>query len=168
MGATAFDFADLYTAECGRLRRFVSRLVGNGAAADDLVQQAFLKLIVAGERDDLQNYPAYLTHVVRNLAFNHLRDLGRRGEVFLPEGELNTVADSRPSPEEAAIFRSELRRVLKAVAALPNRRRQAFILNKFEGLSYDEIAARLCISRNTVISHIVIALADLDRMLSTR
>jgi RNA polymerase sigma factor (sigma-70 family) len=49
------------------------------------------------------------------------------------------------------------------VAALPPRRREAFVLNKFEGMSYDEIAARQGVSRNTVISHIVIALADLDR-----
>ena len=66
------------------------------------------------------------------------------------------------------IDRCELRRVLEAVATLPLRRRQAFVLHKFEGLSYDEIAARQGVSRNTVITQIVSALADLDRRLGQK
>lgn len=163
MDVRVIDIADLYTSEWSRLRRLVSRLVGNRAAAEDLVQQAFEKLLRVAETGKLDNCPAYLTCTARNLALNHLRDQARRREIVIAEAE--SVADAGPSPESTAIYRCELRRVLAAVAALPPRRREAFILNKFQDLSYDEIAARQGVSRNTVISQIVIALADLDRRL---
>ncbi len=168
MSARAIDIAGLYTSEQGRLRRLVRRLVGSRAAADDLVQQAFVKLMASSERGSLENCPAYLTCTVRNLALNHMRDLDRRREVDLPDAKLHAIPDHNPTPETVAIVRCELRRVLEAVAALPPRRREAFVLNKFEGMSYDEIAARQRVSRNTVISHIVIALADLDRRIARK
>ena len=63
------------------------------------------------------------------------------------------------------LYRNELRRLLRAIAALPRRRREAFVMRKLDGLSYDEIALRMGISRNTVISQIVAAMAELDRRL---
>jgi RNA polymerase sigma-70 factor (ECF subfamily) len=65
-----------------------------------------------------------------------------------------------------ALYRSELRRLLQAIADLPPRRREAFVLNRIEGLTYDEVAERMGISRNTVITQIVAALAELDKRLS--
>lgn len=166
MPAHTIDLAGLYTSEHGRLKHLVRRLVGNRATAEDLVQQAFLKLLDKADRDDLANYPAYLTSAVRHLAFNHIRDTTRHGEVKLPDADFHEIADTAASPEIIALYRCELRRVLHAVMALPPRRREAFVLNKFEGMSYDDIAARQGISRNTVISQIVAALADLDRLIS--
>ena len=163
MSAKTFDIAALYISEQRRLRQLIRRLVGNKATTEDLVHQAFAKLLAAADTGDLNNCPAYLTTTARNLALNHLRDLKRHGEVGIPDAELHAIPDANPSPEMTAVYRCELRRVLQAVASLPVKRREAFILNKFEGMSYDEIAARQGISRNTVISHIVIALADLDR-----
>jgi len=168
MSVQTIDWAGLYASEHGRLKKLVRRLVGNKATAEDLVHQAFLKLIATAECGDLANCPAYLTCTARNLALNHLRNTSRRAEIDLPEAEFNAIADSRPSPEMTAILRCELRRVLQAVAGLPPRRREAFVLNKFEGLSYDQIAARQGVSRNTVITQIVAALADLDRRLDQK
>lgn len=168
MSVHAIDLTGLYASEQGRLKRLVKRMVGNRTTAEDVVQQAFVKLMAAAGHGDLANCPAYLTRTARNLALNHLRDASRRAEVGLPDGELEAIADGRPSPETEAIYRCELRRVLAAVAALPRRRREAFVLHKFEGLSYDEIAARQGISRNTVISQIVSALVDLDRQLAPK
>jgi RNA polymerase sigma factor (sigma-70 family) len=161
MSARTIDLAGLYASEQGRLKRLVKRLVGSKATAEDVVHQAFVNLMARPECGDLVNCPAYLTCTARNLALNHLRDTSRRSEVDLAAEALDAVADPRPSPEVTTMFRCELRRVLRAVAALPPRRREAFILNKFEGMSYDQIAARQGVSRNTVISQIVGALADL-------
>ncbi|TWB12211.1 RNA polymerase sigma-70 factor (ECF subfamily) [Rhizobium sp. ERR 1071] len=163
MSAKTFDIAGLYVSEQRRLQQLIRRLVGNWATTDDLVQQAFTKLVAAADTGNLDNCPAYLMTTARNLALNHLRDLKRHGEVGIPDAELHAIPDGRPSPEMTAIYRCELRRVLQAVASLPIKRREAFVLNKFEGMGYDEIAARQGISRNTVISHIVLALAELDR-----
>jgi RNA polymerase sigma-70 factor (ECF subfamily) len=168
MSARAIDLASLYASERGRLKQLVRRLVGSKYTAEDLVHQAFVKLMAQAHGDDLDNCQAYLTRAVRNLTLNHLREAARKSEVALAEEAFNAIADPRPSPEMAVIYRSELRRVLEAVASLPKRRREAFVLNKFEGLSYDEIAARQGVSRNTVITQIVTALADLDRRLEQK
>jgi RNA polymerase sigma-70 factor (ECF subfamily) len=168
MSVRVINIAELYIAEQGRLRRLVKRFVRSRTTAEDLVQQAFLNLMDSAERGNVANIPAYLTTTARNLALNHVRSTSLRAEVELPEGDFHVVADTRPSPEIAAIYRCELRRVLQAVATLPPRRREIFILHKFEELTYDEIAARQGISRNTVITQIVGALADLDRRLERK
>ena len=72
------------------------------------------------------------------------------------------MADSRASPEVELLYRQELRRLLEALTALPPRRREIFILHRFEGASYSEIATQLGLSRRTVINHVFNALSDLD------
>jgi RNA polymerase sigma factor (sigma-70 family) len=164
MDTRTADVARLYETEHTRLRLIVRRLIGNPTIAEDVVQQAFAN-ILARTDGTAANF-GYVRQTVRNLALNHLRDTRRRGETELTGLEVDTIADARPSPEMAALYRSELSRLLRAVAELPPRRREAFMLNKFEDLSYDEIAGRMGVSRNTVISHIVAAMLALDRMLA--
>lgn len=166
MSAHASDIAGLYAAEQGRLKRLVKRLVRSRTTAEDLVQQAFVKLIDNADHGNVADIPGYLAATARNLALNHIRDVARRSEVELPQADLHAIADARPSPEMAAIYRCELRRVLEAVAALSPRKREAFVLHKFDGLTYDEVATRQGVSRATVISQIVSVLADLDRRLT--
>ena len=169
MSVRVIDLAGLYASEQGRLKQLVRRLIGIRGTAEDLVQQAFLKLAAqATDGAMIENCPAYLTGMARNLALNHLRDVARKAEVALPDDDVHAIADARPTPEMTAIYRCELRRVLQAVAALPPRRREAFVLNKFDGMTYDEIAARQGVSRNTVITQIVAALADLARHLEQK
>lgn len=161
MTARVLDITQLYEAEHGRLRSFVRRIVGNPATAEDVVQQAFANIL--DKLDDNTPNSAYVVRAVRNLALNHLRDARRRAEIEISDADLGNIADLHPTPETVALYRSELRCLLEAVAALPLRRREAFVFNKIEGLSYDEVAERMAISRNTVITLVVTALADIDR-----
>lgn len=163
MVARVLELSRLYEAQFGRLRLFARRIVGNPAVADDMVQQAFTNLLC--RIDKTAPSPAYVAQTVRNLSLNYLRDAKRRGDAEISEEDLDKIADSRPSPEMVALYRSELRRLLEAVGTLPPRRREAFVLNRIAGLTYDEVAERMGISRNTVISQIVAALADLDKKL---
>ncbi|MGE0627692.1 MAG: RNA polymerase sigma factor [Hyphomicrobiaceae bacterium] len=165
MTARSLALAKLYEAEQSRLRALVRRLVGNPTTAEDVVQQAFANLLARSEQGLVTN-PAYVTQIVRNLAFNHLRDARRRARIEIPDAGLEAIPDPQPSPELVALYRSELQRLLLAIAELPERRRMAFILSRIEGLRYDEIAERMGVSRNTVISQVVAAMADLDRKLS--
>lgn len=161
MTARVLNITKLYETEHGRLRSFVRRIVGNPATAEDVVQQAFANIL--DKLDDRTPNSAYVAKAVRNLALNHLRDARRRADIEISDAELGDIADLSPTPETVVLYRSELRQLLEAVAALPRRRREAFVFNKIEGLSYDEVAARMGISRNTVMSLIVTAMADLDR-----
>lgn len=164
MNVPAGDIAALYQAEVRRLRAFVRRIVGSHGAAEDVVQQAFMNLL-RRSGNNAQVNSGYITQAAHNLALNHLRDARRRADVELTGVELEHIADSRPSPETIVMHRRELQRLLEAIAALPERRRQAFVLKRIEGLAYDEIAERMGTSRNTVISQVVAAMAQLDAML---
>src|SRR5688572_1964002 len=144
------DWAGLYATEQGRLRRLLGRLVGSSGAAEDLLQQTFLNVLTGPREGDLACAAAYLTTTARNLALNHLRDAQRRNLTEISDEALQAIPDGRPSPEMEALYRAELRRVLEAITALPPRRREAFVLHRFGGLTYDQIAARQGISRNTV------------------
>jgi RNA polymerase sigma-70 factor (ECF subfamily) len=153
----------IYIGERGRLWRLIMRLTGNHATADELVQDTFLRLL-SGEavRDgNIRSYEAYLTRIARNLALNHLRHQNFGVEISVGQDVLEAIGDERPSADLALISRQRLEDVLKAIIALPPRRREIFILHRFEGMTYDQIAAQLGISRNTVMVQIVNALADL-------
>jgi RNA polymerase sigma factor (sigma-70 family) len=163
MAARDFSIARFYEAERDRLRSFVRRFVRNPVVAEDLVQQAFTNLL--SNKDVSPETAAYFRKAVRNLALNHLRDEKRRADVEVAGLDANLIADSQPSPEMVVLYRSELRQLLEIILQLPARRREAFVLNRIEGLSYDEIAQRMGITRNTVISQIVAAMAELDRRL---
>lgn len=156
------SISGLYGSEKGRLSRLVKRIVGNGHTADELVQDAFFKLVDASRKRQIDEPRAYLTRAARNLALNHLRHLRQGVEVGIDEQLYNAVADRRASPEVELLYRQELRRLLEALTALPPRRREIFILHRFEGASYSEIATRLELSRRTVINHVFNALSDLD------
>jgi len=164
MTSRLWDLTELYESEQSGLRAFVRRIVGNTTTAEDVVQQAFLNML--SRPDEAAPGAAYVKRAARNLALNHLRDARRRSDVEIEDDAPERYADSTPSPEMTALYRSELRRLLQAIADLPARRRQAFVLNRIEGLTYDEVAERMGISRNTVITQIVAALAELDKRLS--
>lgn len=164
MTTGAVDMARLYEVEHGRLRALVRRMVGSAAVAEDVVQQAFVNIIARNGPTAVPSR-AYVVTAARNLALNHIRDARRRGEGAMTDADMEAIADTGPDPETVTLFRSELRRLLAAVERLSPRRREAFSLNRILGLSYDEVAGRMGISRNTVISLIVAAMAELDSFL---
>ncbi|MFT4249341.1 MAG: RNA polymerase sigma factor [Pseudomonas sp.] len=164
MTVSATDIGLLYERECGRLRAHVRRLVKHPGSAEDLVQQAFANMLGRPENAEAHTL-GYALRAVHNLALNHLRDARRRALVEVSGVDVHEIVDPAPTPEAMTVYRLTLRRILQAIAGLPARQRQAFVLKRIEGLSYDEVAARMGTSRNTVISQVVAALAALDARL---
>ncbi|HEY7626102.1 MAG TPA: sigma-70 family RNA polymerase sigma factor [Ilumatobacteraceae bacterium] len=154
----------LFQAEGRSLVRLARLFVDDRDAAEDLVQEAFLRLARhAGRIDATDRAPAYLRSIVLNLA----RDHNRRGLVSLRHHAArgrdvdvveDTVGDRLVRSEEHA-------RVLDAVRRLPVRQRDCVTLRYFEELSIDAIASTLSISVNSVKTHLQRAMAALDRML---
>lgn len=160
--------AELYRAEAQGLRMLAWRLVRSVPHAEDLVHNAFANLLAVSSNEQALNRP-YLRAAVRNLALNHLRDSLRRGEIPLPDALVNPGAElvsQEPSPEMVVLYRQELMRLVRAILALPPRRREAFVLARIRGLSLAQVGAQMGVSRNTAISHVVAACADLERQLA--
>ena len=156
---------ELFQLEGRSLVRLARLFVDDKDAAEDLVQEAFLRLARhSGRIASIDRAPAYLRSIVLNLA----RDHNRRGLVSLRHhstaGRELDVADDMGD----VLARSdEHRRVLEIVRELPRRQRDCVTLRYYEELSIDEVAATLGLSPNSVKTHLrraMGALADaLDR-----
>lgn len=141
----AFDvvFAHYHPLLCA----FVDHLfLGNADDAKDVVQTVFIRVWRAPER-----LPAHvplgacLYEIARGEALNALRRTRRRAASLA-----RTSADPAPVAEPAAHARLRLVDVAHAVAQLPRRCREAFVLRRIQGMSYAEIARRLGLSPRTV------------------
>jgi RNA polymerase sigma-70 factor (sigma-E family) len=141
--------SDLFRLEASNLVRLARFFVDDRDAAEDLVQEAFIRLArAAGRITDPDRTPAYLRSIVLNLA----RDHNRRGLVSLrhrpaaePEG---------PSVEELVAVRADHQRVIEALRDLPHRQRDCLVLRYYLDLGVSEIGATLGISVNSVKTHL--------------
>lgn len=117
---------------------------------DDLIQEAYCKLVGLECVDQIENPDGYFFQTVRNL----LADKIRRAKIVRIETvmEIETlgVCSDEPTPESAAASRRELARVQALIMNLPERCRRVFELRKVEGVSQREIARRLGISESAV------------------
>ena len=153
----------LFRTEGRSLVRLARLFVDDKDAAEDIVQEAFLRLARhAGNIDAIERAPAYLRSIVLNLA----RDHNRRGLVSLRHHATMGRDVGSIEPIDDQLVRSEAhQRVLDAVRQLPNRQRDCITLRYFEELSIDGIASTLGLSNNSVKTHLQRAMAALDRML---
>lgn len=117
---------------------------------DDLVQEAYARVLRARERDAVQTPRALLFTSARHLAIDLLRR--RKVVSFEPiaENAAATVYDESRGVAESAAHRQELEILTHAIQSLPDRCRQVLTLRKIYGLSQKEIAAQLGISEHTV------------------
>jgi RNA polymerase sigma-70 factor (sigma-E family) len=163
--APAFDVdalvVDLFRREASSLVRLTRLFVDDRNAAEDLVQEAFIRLARSGHRiRDPEKAPAYLRSIVLNLA----RDHNRRGLVSLRH---HVPADDLAAVEDEITLRDDQRRVIDALRELPHRQRDCIVLRYYDDLGIDDIASTLGISRNSVKTHLGRGLDRLERELAS-
>ena len=156
----------LFHTEGRALVRLARLFVDDRDAAEDLVQEAFLRLARhAGRIDAADRAPAYLRSIVLNLA----RDHNRRGLVSLRHHTTRgREVDVTDDAADRLVRSEEHRAVLDAVRRLPLRQRDCITLRYFEELSIEQIAVALGVSSNSVKTHLQRAMASLERMVGSR
>lgn len=151
----------LFVREAAQLVRLARFFVDDADAAEDLVQEAFIKLARSVHRiDDPDRTPAYLRSIVLNLA----RDHNRRGLVSLRHRSRLWEPDA-VGPDETWAIRDDQRRVIEALRELPPGQRNCLVLRYYLELSNAEIAGTLGVSINTVKTQIRRGMAALERSL---
>lgn len=125
---------------------------------DDIVQEAYLKVLRAREAGLIEHPKAYLFHTARNAAIDRMRRERVISFERLTNLETSFVLEDDGNFRCTGDLDVELELLAAAVRALPSRCREVLVLRKYHGLSHDEIAARLGITRNTVNAQITAAM----------
>ena len=146
------EFDEFVLAAAPRLRRTAALMLGNRHDAEDIVQDALVR--VMRRWPNVRDAPyAYATQTVVNLTRDGWRRRLRRG-VAVPLTDYPTGHDSMAGVDQRLSL-------LSAMARLPDRQRAALVLRYWEALSEHEIADALGCSPNTVKTHIARGLARL-------
>lgn len=155
----------IYEAHRPALLKYAYGITGSRSLAEDVVQEAWLRLNDARARKEVREPLRYLYRIVRNLSVDMLRRDARAGVHTGVELEHATriVAADTPSPEQVAIGREDMRRVSEALSELPERQRLAIDMYRLGDYKLREIAERLGVSVSLVHHLITDGLAHCDR-----
>jgi RNA polymerase sigma factor (sigma-70 family) len=138
------DQTEIFEAERPRLVGIASRVLADHAEAEDVVQQAWLRLDRAVRRDEteIDNLPAWLTTVTTRLCLDRLR---ARTPVPVEEADLgDSLGEAAPDPADDVALADTVGIALQAVIdRLSPRERVAFVLHDSFGFEFDTIAAVL-------------------------
>jgi RNA polymerase sigma-70 factor (ECF subfamily) len=119
--------------------------------AEDLVQEAYLRLLQHPDCTTIHNPRAYLYSVIANLGFDyHRKEIARNQYRHYEDIELDNIVSPHPELEVIADAQLLLKKCLIALEALPDMYRHIFLLHRIDGLSNKEIAEALQLPQRTV------------------
>lgn len=140
------------------LRAWLRGRFGPQVELDDIVQEAYVRVLKARAAGTMDSPKAFLFATARNLALDRLRRHEFSRTDFLGEIDTLNVLDERDGIPETVARNQELALLTEAIQSLPARCRQIFTLRKLYGLSQREIADRLGISESTVSNQLIIGI----------
>jgi RNA polymerase sigma factor (sigma-70 family) len=158
-GADPDGIARLFQQHNSALLRFVSARLGSEQEAREVAQEAYVRLLRLNQPETISYLRAFLFRTAANLALDRLRARGRRPpQRPLEDAEL-AVFDI--TPERQAAGEQALAAMQRALAELPDKCREAFVLRQLHGLSQTEIADKLGLKERMVRMHLTRALEHL-------
>lgn len=169
-------FEELMRRHRNALYNFVQRSVRNPQTAEEILQDAWLRMI-QGARDfqNASKFSTWAYTVARNLCIDHARKAVHRRHPSLDEPSRRdedgpTLGERVPDPDasvdRAAIGQQLQRRIAEAVEALPAEQREVFLMREYSNLPFKEIAEIVGAPENTVKSRMRYALERLQECLA--
>jgi RNA polymerase sigma-70 factor (ECF subfamily) len=161
-------FAILVRRHTDRFYATSFRITGNAAEAEDLVQDAFLKL---WQRPDMwkdDKGAKFTTWFHRILVNQNIDRLRKTQRVAADNSVLPFVADSRVGPEAETAMNEEQATIERAISALPERQKTALNLCFYEGLTNAEAAEAMGVKVKALESLLMRAKAGLKEYLNRR
>ena len=171
-------FAELVRRHKTRLYNFALRYVRSGSVAEDITQEAFVRVVQrAAEFKHEARFTTWLYTIARNLCIDHSRKMKLRRHPSLDapitddsgsHALSDVLADRRPEAEidRAAEWSVMRQSIVLAVGALPDDQREVFLLREVANLPFKEIAEVTGIAENTIKSRMRYALERLRVALS--
>lgn len=143
-----------------KVRYFINGFVKSDADAEELAQDVFVKIWTNRDGiDPSRNFNTYIYVIARNATMNFLRGKYVR-ESFVAD-QMKADGDGSASGEDLIMALEMDLLVDMALLKMPAQRKAVYEMNRKEGLSNDEIAQRLNISKKTVENQMSLALKEL-------
>ena len=143
------------------LRAWLSAQFPRVSDFDDVVQEAFIRVLEAREKQAIDSPKAFLFATARNLVLGRLRHEKVTGDFALAEKDLAGIYDDGADVADEVARAQELEYFTRAIQSLPKRCRQIITLRRIYGLSQKQVAAELGISEHTVEAQGTIGLRKL-------
>lgn len=148
-----------------RVKAFLVSCLKEEETAKDLSQEIFIKIwINRGSVSNISNMSAYLFRMARNALYNHYQ------HNLIKQKFISTLQDVPVYEDflDEQLYVDNLKDIINvAIEEMPRKRRQIFIMSRKEGLSNQEIAEKLKISKRTIENQLTLALAMLRKVIIT-
>lgn len=144
------------------LVRYLATKVATTEDANDLAQEAFLRMHKFQQSKNLENARAFLFRTANNLVIDQMRRARVHDKYLssemLPEHTDEDEDKFAPSAERTVSAEQQLDRIYQVVDRMPVKVRRAFLLHRGKDLSYSEIATEMAVSTSMVEKYIIQAL----------
>ncbi len=151
MSAVSAAFVDNYVF----LRRFLARFFSDSHDIEDVAQEAYLRAFIAEQQKDIEQPKAYLFRIAKNVALTKLTKKSEKITDYIEECGASVVIECGAAADSEAEAQESLGLYCDAVAALPEKCRQVFLLRKVHGLAHKEIAERMSLSVSSVEKYLL-------------
>lgn len=151
-------FSKLFGLYRDRLYSYLLKITKSRSIAEEATLDIFMKIWNGRALvPEIRNFDAFLFRILQNCAIDYLRKAkrDRLQQLEIWEDLENLVA---PQADERLLHAEIEGTIRKVIDRLSPQRRQAFYLSREENLSYDQIAQKMNLSRNTVRNHVSAAL----------
>jgi RNA polymerase sigma-70 factor (ECF subfamily) len=137
--------------EChGFLKKFLAGFLPAQQDIEDVAQEAYLRAYIAEQRESVDQPKAFLFRIAKNLALTKLTRKSRQITDYIEEAASAVVIDTGTATDKEVEAQQSLGLYCEAVALLPEKCRQVFLLRKVHGLPHREIAERMRLSLSSV------------------
>ncbi len=148
------------------LLSFVFRITRNMAETEEMVQDIFLKLWMTKETlAEVKNFKNYLFILSRNRALNFI-DMEMRRQRKQQAFEKSAAENANQSEPDTEDANRPYHLIDEAIQRLPSQQQSAWLLSRHEGLTYEEIAVKMGLSKKTVKNYIRIATDSMKEYIS--
>ena len=150
------------------LKRFIGRYLNSAQDIEDVTQEAFMRAFSAEKTTEVHQPKSFLFRIAKNVAITQLRKKSNQITDYIEDQPSQDVLVNEWSTEDEVLVNEKLDIHSQAVAALPPKCREVYLLRKVYGLSHKEIAAKLGIASSTVEKHLMKGVEDCDKFIEAR
>jgi len=161
--------ADIFLSNRKSIMWSVMRIVRDPQAAEDVIQEAYVRTRGAMENGSIEHIEAFLHQTARNLALDYQRRRKMRSSYELEglgEDVIGRIPDTMPSIELALLERERFKAFRRALQGLPTRAQTVMILSRLEEWSNRRIADHLGVSERTIFNDLKMAVAHCREFLA--